>query len=81
MRNNTASMMPHPRLHPSAPMSIVRVSSRPASATLSEPVNVSTMMRPKRISETRSIGSSARRKTRLAGVGMPVRYRAAGGIR
>ena len=33
----TASMMPHARLQPSAPMSIVRTSSRPASATLSEP--------------------------------------------
>ena len=49
-------MMPHAKLQPSAPMSIVRTSSRPASAMLSEPVNVSTMMRPKRTSETRSRG-------------------------
>src|SRR5580765_3110393 len=53
-------MRPHARLHPSAPMSIVRTSSRPASATLSEPVKVRTMIRPKRTSETRSIGSSTR---------------------
>ena len=54
------SMMPHARLQPSAPTSIVRTSSRPASATLSEPVKVSTMIRPNSTSDTRSIGSSTR---------------------
>src|SRR6185436_1096529 len=60
MRNSTASMIPQARLHPSAPISIARTSSRPASATLSEPVKVRTMIRPKRTSETRSIGSRMR---------------------
>ena len=50
--------MPQARLQPSAPISIVRTSSRPASATLSEPVKVSTMIGPKNTSETRSIGST-----------------------
>jgi hypothetical protein len=39
-------------------MSIVRTSERPASAALSEPVKVSTMIKPKSASEMRSIGSS-----------------------
>ena len=60
IRYNIASMMPQARLHPSAPMSIVLTSSRPASATLSDPVNVRTMISPKSTSETRSIGSSTR---------------------
>ena len=60
IRYNIASMMPQARLHPSAPMSIVRTSSRPAWATLSDPVNVRTMITPKRTSETRSIGSRTR---------------------
>ena len=54
------SMMPQAMLHPRAPMSIVRTSSRPASATLREPVKVSTMMRPKSASAMRSAGSSTR---------------------
>src|SRR5216110_667675 len=45
-------------------MSIVRMLSRPASATLSEPVKVRTMIRPKRTSETRSIGSNTRLEDR-----------------
>src|SRR3954470_8082514 len=53
-------MMPHARLQPIAPMSIVRTSSRSASATLSEPVKVRTMIRPNSTSETRSIGSRIR---------------------
>ena len=53
-------MIPQAILQPSAPMSIVRTSSRPASATLSEPVKVSTMIRPKSTSEMRSFGSSTR---------------------
>src|SRR5260221_3037949 len=60
MRYRTPSMMPQARLHPSAPMSIVRISSRPASATLSEPVNESTMIKPKSTSEIRSCGSRTR---------------------
>jgi hypothetical protein len=36
-------------LQPSAPMSMVRTSSRPASATLKEPVNVSTMISRKEL--------------------------------
>ncbi len=64
IRYNIASMTPQATLHPSAPMSIVRTSSRPASATLNDPVNVRTMISPNRTSETRSIGS----RTRLVGV-------------
>src|SRR5467141_25921 len=45
-------------------MSIVRMLSRPASATLSDPVKVMTMIRPKRTSETRSIGSNTRLEDR-----------------
>ncbi len=60
IRYNIASMMPQAMLHPSAPISISRTSSRPASATLSEPVNVRTMISPKSTSETRSIGSRTR---------------------
>ena len=62
-------MIPQARLHPSAPMSIARTSSRPASATLSEPVKVRTMISPNSTSDTRSIGSSAR----LEGVGASCR--------
>ena len=47
-------MMPHAILQPSAPMSMTWTSSRPEFATLSEPVKVSTMITPKRTSETRS---------------------------
>ena len=54
IRYRTPSMIPQARLHPSAPMSIVRISSRPASAMLSEPVNVRTMISPNSTSETRS---------------------------
>src|SRR5947207_14011267 len=46
--------------------------SRPASATLSDPVKVRTMIRPKRTSETRSIGSNTRledRSKELSGMG------------
>ena len=50
IRYNIASMMPQATLHPSAPISISRTSSRPASATLREPVNVRTMISPKRTS-------------------------------
>ena len=60
MRYRTPSMIPQTILHPSAPMSIVRTSARSASATLSEPVKVSTMIRPKSTSEMRSAGSSTR---------------------
>jgi hypothetical protein len=55
-----ASMMPHARLQPMAPMSIVRTSSRPEFATLSEPVKVSTMIKPKSASLIRWVGSSRR---------------------
>jgi hypothetical protein len=65
IRYSTPSMTPHARLQPSAPISIVRMSSRPASAMLNEPVNVSTMIRPKSTSAMRSCGSS----TRLEGWG------------
>src|SRR6187431_2947732 len=54
-------MTPHARLQPSAPTTIVRTSSRPALATLSEPVKVTTMISPNRTSATRSCGSSTRR--------------------
>src|SRR5262249_26592270 len=46
------------RLQPSAVIIIVRTSSRPAVATLSEPMNVIAISRPKITSETRSMGSS-----------------------
>ena len=52
-----ASTMPQARLQPIAPMSIVRTSSRPLVAADREPVKVRTMIRPKRISEYRSVGS------------------------
>ncbi len=55
------SMSPQAILQPSAPMSMVRISARSASAMLSEPVKVSTMIRPKSTSATRSFGSSTRR--------------------
>ncbi len=54
-------MTPHAKLHPSAPINMMRMSSRPASAMLSEPVNVSTMIRPKSTSAMRSLGSRIRR--------------------
>src|SRR5439155_14880423 len=72
IKYNTPSIIPQARLHPSAPISIVRTSSRPASATLSAPVNVRTMIRPKRTSETRSIGSNTRledRSEEISGMG------------
>ena len=53
-------MMPHARLHPSAPTKSSRTSSRPAPATLNEQVKVRTMMSANRISEILSIGSSMR---------------------
>ena len=60
MRYRIPSMMPQAMLHPSAPMSIAPTSSRPAFTTLSEPVNVRTMIRPKSASEMRSPGSRIR---------------------
>src|SRR4051812_34367932 len=51
-------MIPHARLHPSAPMIMVATSVRPALITLSVLVATMTMIRPNRISETRSTGSS-----------------------
>src|SRR5262245_44459731 len=60
MRNMTASTTPHARLQPIMPTSSRRMSSRAAVAALSVPVNVSAMMRPKRISETRDTGSRTR---------------------
>src|SRR6185436_11043444 len=59
-------MTPQARLHPSAPTSISRTSARPAVATLSEPVKVSTMIRPKSTSVTRSMGSSTRFETLIS---------------
>jgi hypothetical protein len=53
-------MIPQIRLQPSAPTSISLTSAAPDSATLSDRVNVRTMISPKRISETRSIGSKTR---------------------
>src|SRR5262249_21303853 len=60
IRNRIASMIPHTRLQPMAPKSIVRMSSRSGSAALIEQVNVSTMIRPKSASEILSMGSSGR---------------------
>ncbi len=67
IRYMTPSMSPQARLQPSAPMSIVRTSSRPAPATLNEPVMVSTMINPKSTSEMRSTGSRTRIEGRLGG--------------
>src|SRR3954470_22152846 len=58
MRYKIPSITPQAMLQPSAPISMMRTSARPASATLSEPVNVRTMIRPKSTSEMRSYGSS-----------------------
>ncbi len=52
----TASTRPHARLQPSAARIIVLTSSRPAVATLSEPVKLSAISRPKMTSDTRSTG-------------------------
>ncbi len=65
-------------------MSIVRTSLRPLSAAESEPVNVSTMIKPKRISENLSVGSRTRRVVSFAGeaagttdaIGAPAGYSA-----
>ena len=56
----TPSTKPQAMLQPIAANIILRTSSRPVDATLSVPVKVSTMNRPNRTSETRSIGSSTR---------------------
>ena len=53
----TASTRPHGELHPMAATSRLCTSAL-ASAALIAPVNVSTMMRPNRISEIRETGSS-----------------------
>src|SRR6266403_3963911 len=53
-------MIPHARLHPSAPMSMVRTCSRPAPATLNEQVKVRTMIKANKISVILSIGSRIR---------------------
>ena len=63
-------MIPHARLQPSAPSSILRTSLRAAPITLNEQVKVSTMISPKRISEIRSIGSSRRFDDWLVSLGM-----------
>ena len=61
IRNMTASMIPHARLQPSAPISIALTSSRPAAVAFRETVNVRTMINPKRTSLARANGSSTRR--------------------
>src|SRR4029077_7607703 len=53
-------MIPHARLQPNAPMSMVRTSSRPAPATLKEQVKVRTMIKANRTSVILSIGSRIR---------------------
>src|SRR5687768_11501461 len=53
-------MMPQARLQPSAPTTIVFTSARPDVTTLKVEVLVSTIIKPNRISDTRSIGSSRR---------------------
>src|SRR4051812_45051666 len=53
-------MRPQAMLQPNAPISIVRTSSRPASATLNEPVKVSTMIKPNKLSAMRSCRLSRR---------------------
>ena len=53
-----ASTIPHARLQPIAPASMLRVSAAAPSATLIDPVNVMTMITPNRISHVRSSGSS-----------------------
>lgn len=53
-------MTPQARLQPSALMSMWRISERPTSATLNEPVEVRTMIKPNNTSAMRSCGSSTR---------------------
>src|SRR5262245_42997075 len=55
-----ASIIPQAILHPSAASSIVRIATRSAVATLTAPVMVRAIIRPNRISESRSTGSSTR---------------------
>jgi hypothetical protein len=55
-----ASIKPHAMLHPTAPSSIVRTSSRPASAALMDQVKESAMISPNNTSEVRSIESNRR---------------------
>ena len=81
IRYIAASTSPHARLQPIAPASTVLRSSRPASAMRIEPVNVSTMMIPKRISEVRSSGSSTRRGTGLIVYRVASRWQALGDAR
>src|SRR4029078_6914221 len=50
--------MPQARLQPSAPISIVRILMSAPVATPSEQMKVSAMIRPNRVSDIRSIGSS-----------------------
>src|SRR5215471_1536717 len=71
-------MIPQAKLQPSAPISIVRISSRPASAMLSEPVKVRTMIRPKRTSDTRSWVSSTRFEDLIASSAIKVTGAASG---
>ena len=51
-------------------MSMVRTSARSASATLSEPVNVRTMINPKSTSAMRSLGSRTRLLDLMGSSGM-----------
>src|SRR6478736_1760208 len=74
MRYRIPPMIPQAILQPSAPMSIARTSSRVDSATLSEPVKARTMIRPKRTSETRSIGSRTFLVDLTASADMGVRW-------
>src|SRR5271169_1995049 len=55
-----ASIIPQARLQPSAANSIVRISKRSAVATPTAPVMVRAIIKPNRISESRSTGSSTR---------------------
>src|SRR5262245_22276303 len=55
-----ASIIPQAILHASAANSIVRMAKRSAVATLTAPVMVRAIIKPNRISESRSTGSSTR---------------------
>ena len=65
----TASTSPQARLHPSAAFETVRTSSCPAVAIDSDPMMVTAMIRPNRISEIRSTGSSNRSRSSPAAAG------------
>jgi hypothetical protein len=66
----TASTSPQARLQPSAAAIMVRTSCSPAVATLTDPVKVSAISRPKTTSDARDTGSSTRARFSLVSSGI-----------